>query len=307
MDKYNLIIQAAQNIISPGSRATISPIVSETVNELLAEKYGNDWKNGKDVFLNAYAELRSKFELTTYKNDIPYFYALYYLSLNIPKLQIVLLELLKKTIIKKDLKILDIGSGVGTSLLSFIDLSLILESLSSLFEIPRIFNNLSFTMVEGSKENIEVFKKVFSIYKNKTVNYFDYKKRLNLVGPIISDIGKKFTPYVKNSIEGQKFDLIILSNIVNEIQPEKRIELLQKIIQYLSDDGYLIIIEPADSGKSRQLNSLKYQIINCSKLIKMGICLTQVPPIYSNWFKLCFSSINKIFICCWSNKYRIFQ
>jgi hypothetical protein len=213
MDKYNLIIQAAQNIISPGSRATISPIVSETVNELLAEKYGNDWKNGKDVFLNAYAELRSKFELTTYKNDIPYFYALYYLSLNIPKLQIVLLELLKKTIIKKDLKILDIGSGVGTSLLSFIDLSLILESLSSLFEIPRIFNNLSFTMVEGSKENIEVFKKVFSIYKNKTVNYFDYKKRLNLVGPIISDIGKKFTPYVKNSIEGQKFDLTPISTV----------------------------------------------------------------------------------------------
>lgn len=272
MDKYNLIIQTAQNIISPGSRATISPIVSETVNELLVEKYGKDWKNKEDLFLNAYAELRGKFELSTYKSNIPYFYALYYLSLNIPKLQIVLLELLKKTALKKDLKILDIGSGIGTSLLSIIDLTLILDNLSALFEFTRIFDNLSLTMVEGSKANIDVFKKIFSIYRNKTVDYFDFEKRLNIVGPIVSDIAEDSTPGINNLPAGQKFDLIIISNTLNEIQSKKRIELLKKTIRYLNSVGYLIIIEPADFGNSRQLNNLKYKIINCSELINFLPC-----------------------------------
>jgi hypothetical protein len=67
------------------------------------------------------------------------------------------------------------------------------------------------------------------------------------------------------------------------------------------------VYRTANSRLGESIYLINLKIKSTTELIMMGICLTQVPPIYSNWFKLCFSSINKIFICCWSNKYRIFQ
>lgn len=87
LDNYEVILQMALNIIAPGNRFTVSSLVGEAIIDVLINKYGETWKKNKEIFLQSYETLRSNFKVETYQNDIPYFYSMYYLPLNIPKVQ----------------------------------------------------------------------------------------------------------------------------------------------------------------------------------------------------------------------------
>ena len=103
MNQYNnIIFDISENIIAPGSRCTISSVIDESIKDVLINKYGDNWKENEQIFLDGYERLRTNFNVDTYRDDIPYFYSIYYLPLNIPKIQLILLQMLKrKSLIKK--------------------------------------------------------------------------------------------------------------------------------------------------------------------------------------------------------------
>lgn len=264
MDNYNTILQMAMNIIAPGSRFTVSSIIEESIKDVLINKYGEKWEERRQLFIDSYEKLRSNFNINTYQNDIPYFYSMYYMPINIPKVQTTILDLMIRKKIPKNIKILDIGSSVGTTVFAIIDLVVLLDNLCNLIETQSIFETIKMDFVEGSSDNIKVFNENVSYFESRMDKFME-KNKFQISQPINQDITKHW------DIEGQ-YDIIIFSNILNELTYSNRKKVILQSIKYLENSGNIIVIEPASYTKAESLNKLKYDIVSESNLNCIAPC-----------------------------------
>ena len=159
-------------------------------------------------------------------------YILYFLPSNIYKIHLPLKELSlhpKKILSKKLLKILDLGSGPGTTILGILDF----------FSNQKKMPSLEFTAIDSVAENLSIAKNLFKLFTeniNIDASLKTFKINIEKAGTI---------PQVT-------YDIIILSNILNELfyddnkRIPKRVSFLNTIIdKFLTPDGSCIIIEPA--------------------------------------------------------------
>lgn len=262
--KYR-ILDIAMNIITPGNQFTQSQIVEEAVKDVMINKYGENWKEQEELFLDSYEKLRTSFRVENYTDDIPYFYSIYYMQLNIPKVQLTLIQLLRRADWPKLLRILDIGSGVGTTAIAVMDLIVLLDYLCSLHGVRRFFDSIVIDSVEGSEDNIDCFMENISYYEHRLTDYAE-TAHITVNNPIMTDIRDL------NDIEG--YDIVIASNVLNEIQYKDRFRLVKKICDSLPESGHIIVIEPASEYAATALNKLKFEVVQSTGMISIGPCGT---------------------------------
>jgi len=175
-------------------------------------------------------------------------YILYFLPSNIYKIHLPLKELSlhpKKILSKKLLKILDLGSGPGTTILGILDF----------FSKQKKRPSLEFTAIDSVAENLTIAKDLFKLFAeniNIDASLKTFKINIEKAGTIPQDT----------------YDIIILSNILNELFYEdnkriaKRVSFLNTIIdKFLTPDGSCIIIEPALRETTRGMLDVRDNLI----------------------------------------------
>jgi ribosomal protein RSM22 (predicted rRNA methylase) len=175
-------------------------------------------------------------------------YILYFLPSNIYKIHLPLKELSlhpEKILSKKELKILDLGSGPGSTLLG------VLDFFSEYKKIPF----LKFTALDSVPENLSITKDIFELFKEG----INTDAALNTV---------KINIEKAEAIPKDSYDIIILSNIINELfysdenKIAKRASFLTTIIdKFLTPDGSCIIIEPALRKTTREMLMVRDRLI----------------------------------------------
>ena len=175
-------------------------------------------------------------------------YILYFLPSNIYKIHLPLKELSlhpKKILSKKLLKILDLGSGPGTTILGILDF----------FSNQKKMPSLEFTAIDSVAENLSIAKNLFKLFTeniNIDASLKTFKINIEKAGTIPQDT----------------YDIIILSNILNELfyddnkRIPKRVSFLNTIIdKFLTPDGSCIIIEPALRETTRGMLDVRDNLI----------------------------------------------
>jgi len=167
-------------------------------------------------------------------------YEAYFLPANIAKIHAPLSELSRHPaglLSRERLRILDIGSGPGTSILGML----------SFFAKRDTKPFLEFTALDQVAENLNVTEALFASHRDTVQGKASLKT-------LTSDISKIVLQREVN------YDIIILSNVLNELfqnnddRISKRITLLQAIISgSLAPEGSCIIIEPALRETSRDM------------------------------------------------------
>ncbi|MDO5844112.1 MAG: class I SAM-dependent methyltransferase [Methanocorpusculum sp.] len=142
-------------------------------------------------------------------------------------------ELICSGLLRKNVKILDVGSGPGTTALAVAKTFFCFDELTA-----------EITAVEKYEPNREAYNKIVPQYLEKIC------PRVKSEKPLAVDITEK----IPNGV----YDLIICSNIINELTLdfEKKTEFIINLSRHLSPDGNLILIEPADLENSTELRSL---------------------------------------------------
>lgn len=267
MNNYQTILDKAVNLIIPGNRFIQSKIVEDSIKDVLKNKYGEEWKTKESMFFSNYEMLRKDFRKESYFGDVPYFYLMYYMPLNIPKVQLVLLQLMKKIELPKKISIMDIGCAVGTSMVAIIDLFVLLDNLCALYGEESFFEKIEISSIDGSADNLDVFKE----------NYNSLKCRLSKFASIDKFVVNK--PHEMDVSKGNilgKYDIIIMSNVISEVNPySKRKEIVTNLHPNLNKSGSIIIIEPASKERVKSMNNLKYDIcstINLKSVAPCGTC-----------------------------------
>ncbi len=187
-------------------------------------------------------------------------YVRYYLPANREKIHLALAELslhADRLLSKSRLRVLDLGTGPGTALLG------LLTFFAQQTERPA----LACTAVDGVGENLRIAGELFSAYcSDKTLDA--------TLMPLHADLEA-----AERAIEGT-FDLILLSNVLNELFPsgEDRIAgrtgLVRSLLtRALAPDGSCVIIEPALRDTSRDLLGVRDGLA-ASGLTVYSPCLT---------------------------------
>jgi len=135
-----------------------------------------------------------------------------------------------------ELQILDLGCGPGTASLAC----------SSYFENRLQGVRLSITAIDQNREILNDAKALFSSIGNP-------RHTLHMVHHTI------LPRSIRPSLRGKKFDLIIASNILNEIgTTREQASLCQMLIDHhLSQSGVLIIVDPALQKTARALMEVR--------------------------------------------------
>ncbi len=142
---------------------------------------------------------------------------------------------------KEKLRVLDLGCGPGTASLGIL----------TFFEAQKNRPRLELVAVDRVAENLTIARELFA----SRLSSSDLNATLKIIRTNIVDVGQ---------ISGTPFDLIVLSNVLNELYAldegriAKRTTLVKEVLdRLLSPDGNCIIIEPALRETSRELLAVR--------------------------------------------------
>ncbi|HET9137088.1 MAG TPA: small ribosomal subunit Rsm22 family protein [Candidatus Kapabacteria bacterium] len=230
---------------------TTSELYTKTLEEVLGIKLGRDDVKRRETraSLERIAESvtklnegltvgRESFLAQHYLSDpeIRKAYQLYYTTTNYLKIIPPLRELaLSDFFDKPSLRILDLGTGTGAAIWGILDF---LET-----EVQHPID-LDITAVDSVAQNIKDIQRF----------HFQYLKHCTSIkSKLTTRVHDLETPI---SFE-EKFDLIVMMNTLNELSEEAEERLLTTFPTLLSNDGVVLMIEPATRKQSRRLLSFR--------------------------------------------------
>lgn len=164
-------------------------------------------------------------------------YALYYAPINFAKIHHVL-GYLPQTFWKRDLRVLDYGSGPGTATLT-------VSKLCGSTFIPVLVETSSFMRATAQK--------LLAALSNVSESG----------GQIVSSL---------NSVSKEPFDLIIAANVIAELSDTDARELVCSLQGMLSENGALLLLEPGQQLQTRRLMHLR------NLLLRNDLALAPVFP-----------------------------
>lgn len=191
-------------------------------------------------------------------------YLLYFTPVNLSKLLSLFLELARHQVFfrNKDLKVIDIGSGLAPSVIAIFEL----------IERGKIYlEHIRYVGIERQQSLLEPAISLIERFKPKGLDLkYDF---------FIDDCSKRES-YLK--IKDLKPDLVIYSNSLGEILEEGNLRVddfpeLIKPLTYKNPDFTLIIVEPATKRASMRLHRVRDRLIETVRLYPYSPCPNALP------------------------------
>ncbi|MEL4304565.1 small ribosomal subunit Rsm22 family protein [Methanococcoides sp. LMO-2] len=211
------------------------PMVLEKIRKAIVAQKNAYWKSGKSRIIS----YEKGYSILAY---LAYQFPVYFVQF-----EHILHSLVSDGMLKKRMKILDIGTGPGTVPLAITDFYKRLDNAEAAIHSVELYD-----------ENIEAYDAIVPEYAKKVSGLTVEKPvKANLV-----DLKPEDIP--------DNIDLMIFSNVLNEIREltiDQKAELVKKLSSKLAEDGNIILIEPADRANSTEFRKLTLAL----KLQGLGI------------------------------------
>ena len=247
------MIELSEDEIKKNNSFFSSPSVSRKLERLIEQyiekKAAKAWDDPRTIqkMREAVVAQKSSYWKKSKSKKIKYekgYHILGYLEYQFPvyfvQFQHILYKLAQQGLLKKRMKILDVGTGAGTIPLSIIDFCNRLDDYQAIIH-----------SIEKYDENIEA-------YRYLVPEYAAFKSRFVIEDPIKSDIKKLDLAKIPDNI-----DLMVFSNVLNELEGtnvDEKADLVMQLSEKLSKDGNIIIIEPADKVNSIEARNLTIKL-----------------------------------------------
>ncbi|AHF99031.1 S-adenosylmethionine-dependent methyltransferase [Halostagnicola larsenii XH-48] len=227
----------------PPRRDTVDgfpPAYEQRVESLLADRYGPNWADGAsgDLLRSTIRRFKAQYlegAPVEYDEDVAAGYAIYHLPGYYAATQYTLDSLATRGLLQRNLRVLDIGAGVGGPALGLVDY---LPD-DSLLEYHAVEPSAAADVLEELLE--ETGRNVHPTIHRTTIEAFD---------PAAAS-SEAFDP--TRAEEG--FDLVLIANVLSELEDPEAV--LRSALDVLAPDGAVVAIAPADKQTSIQLRRLE--------------------------------------------------
>lgn len=218
----------------------LPPVIEALIREYAAEKTGKEWDDPA-VLGRIRTAIRSQkesyWEQEPGRRKISYRsaysvlgYLAYHLPVYLVQTEHLLLRLAVDGLLRRQMHVLDAGSGPGVASLGLIDFCSRLEGCQ-----------VTIHAVERSEEQIEAYRFLVNRYAALVPG-------IRVTRPVRADLAGLDPGDLK-----KPFDLIVLQNVLNELggmDTRQRAEVAGGLAARLRDDGTLLIVEPAEEQSS---------------------------------------------------------
>lgn len=206
--------------------------ITRQILDLLVDRWGAGWPEGKsgDRLRSVIDELKAKYESgqgVTYNYDVALGYTVYHLPIHMAAATAVLHELGRDQLLDNQIRVLDVGAGVGSVGLA-LDEYLPSDAL------------LEYTAIEPS-EAIDVLTSLFDP-TGRNVHQTLHRDRAETA-----------------SVEGP-FDLIIFSSVLSELT--EPVATVDRYLEMLADDGSIALLTTGDRETSTALRSVERTLVD---------------------------------------------
>ncbi len=224
--KVDPVIQKAieNHITAKTGKSWNDPLTLSRIREAIIGQKEDYWKEGENRFIR-------------YHSGYSVFaYLAYHFPVSFIQMRHLISELMSDRLLPERMAVLDVGCGPGT-------VTLALQSLLSNDSACRA----SVHAIEQASEFIEAYHALTRHVKNTN---------LTILAPETLDITDSQTPLPEGP-----YDLIVCANVLNEI-PDTRIreKTVLRLAERLSDDGTILITEPADLANATALRNLSRRL-----------------------------------------------
>ncbi|HBF11989.1 MAG TPA: hypothetical protein DDW49_01150 [Deltaproteobacteria bacterium] len=185
-------------------------------------------------------------------------YLLYFLPANILKISSILEQLPIDQWPDKTVRILDVGSGPGTSMLGFMAFQ---ENMCT--DRSRPVPTFEFTLIDQSA----------SILNEAKIFHDAYASYLKAKNPAYQSTCRTYAGDLRSARTGrflprEKFHFIVMSNFLNECgERNQKVEAVLPLAEnYLDENGFLLLVEPALRKTSRDLQYIRDELVVNRKL-----------------------------------------
>jgi SAM-dependent methyltransferase len=224
---------------------TLPPVLEQAIEQYIAKKTGKDWHDPVilERLRRAIVAQKDDYWKPVQKRSLQYtkaYSVLGYLAYHFPvyfvQTEHLLAMLAQNGLLKKNMTILDIGTGPGVVPLAIADFwSRLGGAKADVYSVER------------SEEHIEAF-----LYLRDQL--VPKGGKVSVKPPIKADITEPDPPKVP-----EQADLLVFSNVLNELgdkSPEQRADLVMYYSERVAPDGTILIVEPAEEAVSTQLRVL---------------------------------------------------
>jgi hypothetical protein len=227
------------------SRNRIPAIVEEAVEQYISKKVGKRWddpvilerlRRAVTAQKDDYWKAPDKRRLSYTKGYSVLGYLAYHFPVYFMHTEYLMQALSAAGLLKRKMKILDVGTGPGVVPLAVADFVSRLDDVSA--EIHS---------VEKSEENLEAFRFL-------TGAVISGMRNIVIHPPVQADIRS----IGDRDIPGQ-VDLLVFSNVINEFENlpvERQADLVMRFAGHIAQDGTILIVEPAEEVSATRLRSL---------------------------------------------------
>ncbi|MDD1694559.1 MAG: class I SAM-dependent methyltransferase [Methanoregula sp.] len=237
--------------------------LAEAIERYITKKAGKDWNDPAVIerLRKAIVTQKDDYWKPSHMRSLRYtkgYSVLGYLAYHFPvyfmQTEHLLAGLARDGLLKKNMTILDVGTGPGVVPLAIADLWSRLDG-----------TRAAVYSIERSEEHIEAFLSLRDAFVPRGGN-------VSVKPPVRADILEPLPTTIP-----EKCDLIIFSNVLNEL-PESPVDtqagIVERIAERLAPDGTVLIIEPADEENSTRMRTLT------SELHRRGLLFVHAPCSY---------------------------
>ncbi|WIV66636.1 small ribosomal subunit Rsm22 family protein [Natrialbaceae archaeon AArc-T1-2] len=218
---------------------------ADRLEELLADRYGPNWNEGAsgDLLRSVVRRFKARYlegRPVEYDEDTAAGYAIYHLPPYYAAVQYALEDLAERELLGRDLRVLDVGAGVGGPALGLAD-SLPADAL---VEYHAIEPSAAADVLEELLA--ETGRNVHPTVHRTTAETFD-----------------------PADVDGEGFDLVLMCNVLSELEDPEAV--LRSYLEALAPDGTVLAMAPADKHTSIGLRDLE-RAVEGERVAPVGAC-----------------------------------
>lgn len=269
--------QTLEVLLAPGQKARLSPLVESAQINLLTGLWPDDRRRHDstqtilkqnqsliDNLARTWNITRRDFSATNYETPAyMQMYASYYFSVNVCKLQILLLDLARMGLIGREIHGIDIGVGTGSTAVALLDFFYALGLACHLHDQPFPIEDFRLVGVDRSSRALDFSMRMVSAYSEALRRRMESLVSKAAEQPPIELLERIYTwsqnvTWQQLDLDtqslpaSQEINLVVISNALNEFSPPA-LEHVEKYLGAVSDQSLAVLIEPGDQGKSTGL------------------------------------------------------
>jgi superfamily II DNA helicase RecQ len=199
-------------------------------------------------------------------------YLIYYFSVNVAKIQLSLVNVIRSSQSFNEIKLMDIGVGTGTTAIAVLDFLLAWKMVCELYDVVFPIRKVELAGVDRSDSALRITEEVVTAYGEVISQRASFEDDVKAyVTQVVREAQWNVHDLNLSGAISCKENFVVAGNLLNELDRQGQVA-LGETLQALPDKSHILVLEPGGSRRSKKLMSWRRALVSSGGFAEQGAC-----------------------------------